>query len=481
MANFDLTNLAVKIVCPNNVVKTDDTDLPSVLVYIPKFKNSDVLTGGNDSTHPAFIVNGVEIPGFYYGKYQAKVYNSVAYSLPGEDPTASINFDTARARCEAKGAGWHLSTNAEWAAIALWCKKNGFLPYGNNNYGKTMSNSSLVDCTVYSPNHSGKRTHSIDRLTPHCVVGQLSAETIGACFPKGRNASCNYGIGYDGRVCLIVDECNRSWCSSSNANDQRAITIECASDKAEPYAMKSAVYEKLIKLCADICKRNGKTKVLWLGSKEKALAYEPKANEIVLTAHRWFANKSCPGDWLYSRYGELADRINALLGSTDSGNSGGNNTPSGGSGVKYYVQTGAYKQKANADAQLKKVKAAGFDAILKQSGGFYKVQTGAYSKKENANAEVAKLKAKGFDAIVTTNGGSAAGSANSEIKVGDVVQFSGGPHYGSAAASTAAGTPKAGPAKVTRIVKGAKHPYHIVHTDGQSSVYGWVNAANVSK
>ena len=88
MANFDLTNLAVKMICPNNVVKTDDTDLPSVLVYIPKFKNSDVLTGGNDSTHPAFIVNGVEIPGFYYGKYQAKVYNSVAYSLPGEDPTA---------------------------------------------------------------------------------------------------------------------------------------------------------------------------------------------------------------------------------------------------------------------------------------------------------------------------------------------------------------------------------------------------------
>lgn len=149
MANFDLTNLAVKIVCPNNVVKTDDTDLPSVLVYIPKFKNSDVLTGGNDSTHPAFIVNGVEIPGFYYGKYQAKVYNSVAYSLPGEDQTASINFDTARARCEAKGAGWHLSTNAEWAAIALWCKKNGFLPYGNNNYGKDSRESNYKAVPSY--------------------------------------------------------------------------------------------------------------------------------------------------------------------------------------------------------------------------------------------------------------------------------------------------------------------------------------------
>lgn len=185
-----------------------------------------------------------------------------------------------------------------------------------------MGNSSLVDCTVYSPNHSGERTHIIDTLTPHCVVGQLSAESIGGCFPKGRDASCNYAIGYDGRVCLIVDECNRSWCSSNAANDQRAVTIECASDTTAPYAMKTAVYEKLIKLCADICKRNGKTKVLWLGSKEKTLAYQPKSNEVVLTAHRWFANKSCPGDWLYSRYGDLANRVNALLGS-----SGGTTVP----------------------------------------------------------------------------------------------------------------------------------------------------------
>lgn len=190
---------------------------------------------------------------------------------------------------------------------------------GGNSMGYT--NSPLVNCTVKSPNHSGRRTHTLDTLTPHCVVGQLSAESIGGCFPAGRDASCNYGIGYDGRICLVVDEANRSWCTSSNANDQRAITIECASDMSEPYAMKSAVYESLVKLCADICKRNGKTKVLWLGSKEKTLAYNPKANEMVLTAHRWFANKSCPGNWLYSRYGDLANRINALLGS------GGTTTP----------------------------------------------------------------------------------------------------------------------------------------------------------
>ncbi len=178
------------------------------------------------------------------------------------------------------------------------------------------TNSPLVDCTVKSPNHSGKRTHKIDRITPHCVVGQLSAERIGACFPEGREASCNYGIGTEGRVCLIVDEANRSWCSSSSSNDQRAITIECASDKTHPYAMNDAVYNKLVELCADICKRNGITKLLWLGDKDTSLAYSPKKGEAILTAHRWFANKSCPGDWLYNRYTQLAEAVNKKLGSS---------------------------------------------------------------------------------------------------------------------------------------------------------------------
>lgn len=164
MANFDLSSLALKSVCPNNEIFTDDADLPSVMVYIPKFKNSDVLTGGNDSTHPAFIVNGQEIPGFWYSKYQNVVHTTqltdgsiaAAYSLPGEDPTASINFDSARSRCETKGAGWHLSTNAEWAAIALWCKKNGFLPYGNNNYGKDSRESNYKAIPTYKDGSTGQ-------------------------------------------------------------------------------------------------------------------------------------------------------------------------------------------------------------------------------------------------------------------------------------------------------------------------------------
>ena len=179
---------------------------------------------------------------------------------------------------------------------------------------ENMSNSSLVDYTKLSPCHSGTRTHTIDRITPHCVVGQASVEGLGDLFSQSsRQVSCNYGIGADGRVGMYVEEKNRSWCSSSNANDQRAVTIECASDSTAPYAFKDVVYQKLITLCVDICKRNGKTKLIWFGDKDKALNYSPKSNEMILTVHRWFANKSCPGDWMYSRMGDLAKKVTDKL------------------------------------------------------------------------------------------------------------------------------------------------------------------------
>lgn len=177
-----------------------------------------------------------------------------------------------------------------------------------------MSNSPFVSYTKLSPNHSGQRTHAIDRITPHCVVGQCSVETLGEIFlPTSRQASCTYGIGFDGRVGMYCEEKNRSWCSSSNANDQRAVTIECASDTTAPYAFKPVVYQTLIKLCVDICKRNGKTKLLWLGDKDTTLAYDPAPDEMVLTVHRWFANKSCPGDWLHDRLDDLAAKVTQAL------------------------------------------------------------------------------------------------------------------------------------------------------------------------
>ena len=268
------------------------------------------------------------------------------------------------------------------------------------------TNSSLVSYTKLSPNHSGKRTHSIDRITPHCVVGQLSAESICGCFTStSRQASCNYGIGTDGRVSLCVEEKNRSWCSSSSANDQRAVTIECASDKTAPYAMNSKGYDSLVKLCTDICKRNGKKKLLWLGSKSKALNYSPKSDEMVLTVHRWFANKSCPGDWLYSRLDDLAEKVTKNLSGTTTSTTTTTTTTK--KDTLYRVQVGAYSVKNNADVQLKKVKATGFDTYMVKVGGLYKIQVGAYSKKENAEAMQKKLKAKGYDSFITTESGSA--------------------------------------------------------------------------
>lgn len=178
------------------------------------------------------------------------------------------------------------------------------------------SNSSLVAYTLLSPNHSGLRTEQIDRISPHCVVGQCTAEGLGDWFHKSSTqASSNYGIDKNGRIGLYVEEKNRSWCTSSNANDQRAVTIECASDRAEPYAMQQVVYERLVDLCEDICRRNGKKKLLWFGDKNKSLNYQTKADEMLITVHRWFANKSCPGDWLYARLGDLASKVTSRLGS----------------------------------------------------------------------------------------------------------------------------------------------------------------------
>lgn len=257
-----------------------------------------------------------------------------------------------------------------------------------------MSNSSLVNCTVKSPNHSGARTHTIDRITPHCVVGQLKAENIGHCFPAGSNASCNYAIGYDGRVCLVVDEWNRSWCSSSKANDQRAVTIECASDKTHPYAMTDAVFDKLIDLCVDICKRNNKSVLLWFGDKNKTLNYTPKSNEMVLTVHRWFYDTACPGDWLMNRMEELANRVTAKLKPAVS-------IKPAESTALYRVQVGAYKVRKNAELQAEKLKKAGFDCFIKYVNGLYKVQVGAYKEKKNAEAQARKLKEKGFTYYIT--------------------------------------------------------------------------------
>lgn len=174
-----------------------------------------------------------------------------------------------------------------------------------------MSNSPLVDYVKISPNRTSPRNHKIDTITIHCVVGQCSVETIGNVFaPVSRQASSNYGIGPDGRIGMYCEEKDRSWCSSNRANDHRAITIEVASDTTHPYAVTDAAYKALIELLVDICKRNNIKELKWKA--DKSLIGQPDKQNM--TVHRWFDNKACPGEYLYSRHSQIANEVNAKLG-----------------------------------------------------------------------------------------------------------------------------------------------------------------------
>lgn len=172
------------------------------------------------------------------------------------------------------------------------------------------TNSNLIAYTQISPNRNAPRNHAIDTVSIHCYVGQASVESAGNWFAKSStSASCNYYIGSDGRVALIVPESDRSWCTSSSSNDNRAITIECASDKITPYRVNDVVYNKLIELLADICTRNNIKELRWQGDKS-LIGQVDKQN---MTVHRWFKNKACPGDYLYNRHGDIAYKVNLKL------------------------------------------------------------------------------------------------------------------------------------------------------------------------
>lgn len=193
-----------------------------------------------------------------------------------------------------------------------------------------MSNSPLVDYTRISPNKNSPRNHKIDTITIHCVVGQCTVETLGNIFaPTSRQASSNYGVGTDGKIGMYVEEKDRSWCSSSAANDNRAVTIEVASDTKHPYAVNDRAFAALLDLVTDICKRNGIKKLVWSTKKADRMNHKNGCN---MTVHRDYANKSCPGDYLYSRHGEIAAEVNRRLGVTDTAPDAG-----AGQGVTVYT------------------------------------------------------------------------------------------------------------------------------------------------
>lgn len=175
-----------------------------------------------------------------------------------------------------------------------------------------MSNSSLVCYTKISPNKTSPRNHVIDTITIHCMAGNLTVERCGEVFaPTSRKASSNYGIGSDGRIALYVDESDRSWCSSSSSNDNRAVTIEVANDGGADtgWHVSDQALDSLISLCEDICRRNNIKQLLWRNDKN-LIGQIDKQN---MTVHRWFANKACPGDYLMNKHSYIVDEVNKRL------------------------------------------------------------------------------------------------------------------------------------------------------------------------
>lgn len=291
------------------------------------------------------------------------------------------------------------------------------------------SNSPLVNYTKISPNKNTTRVHNIynptgkiTKITIHHMAGNLSVETCGDVFaPTSRQGSSNYGIGSDGRVGLYVDEKHRAWTSSSADNDYKAVTIEVANDgnASTNWHVSDKAYAKLIDLCVDICKRNGILKLNYTG--------DATGN---LTRHNMFAATTCPGQYLQSKFDDIAEQVNKKLSSapiviTPVVNNANNN-------LIYKVQVGAYTSKINAERQFAKIKKAGFDACIIQSDGKYKVQVGAYNKKSNAETILKEIKSAGFNAIiVTTSLSSDIKNPSHTLKVGDKVKLKSGSYvYG---------------------------------------------------
>ena len=215
----------------------------------------------------------------------------------------------------------------------------------------TYSNSNLATYKNISKNKTVNRTHNIDTITIHCFVGQVTAKQGCDFFANTpKECSANYVVGFDGSIGLSVEEKDRSWCSSNRENDMRAITIEVASEKSEPYSITEKAYNALIKLLVDVCKRNNIKQLLW--KNDKSLI--GKVDKQNMTVHRWFSNKSCPGTYLFNKMGEIANTVNAEL----------NNENNKNNKTIYRVQVGAFSVYENAVRLRDDLKKNGYDCFI---------------------------------------------------------------------------------------------------------------------
>ena len=328
-----------------------------------------------------------------------------------------------------------------------------------------MSNSALVSYTCLSPNHSGKRTKAIDTITIHCMAGNLTIESCGALFAKSsRQASSNYGVGSDGRVGLYVDEGNRSWCTSSNANDQRAVTIEVANNGGAPdWPVSAKAYNALIDLVTDICKRNGIEKLVWSTVKNNRMNH---LNGCNMTVHRDYAAKACPGDYLYGKQAAIAAEVNRRLAS-GGGTTTTPTTPSTGEQttvnytVKVTVTNLNIRSGPGTNYGTKGIIKPGIYTIVAEADG-----TGA--------TRWGKLKSgAGWISLdYATKTGSSTGAETETIEVGSTVTIKSGAVYGGLSSSRGA--------KVPSYISGTNRRYTVkqiaTHKGAQEALLQEINS-----
>ena len=272
-----------------------------------------------------------------------------------------------------------------------------------------MGYSPLVTYKNLTSKKSNRRS-KIDTIIPHCYVGQVTAkEGCDYLASTDREVSANYVVGKDGSIGLNVDEDYRAWTSGgtdkygnpirvngiSGADwDHRAVTIEVASDTKPPYAVTDKAYKALIELIADICKRNNIKELKWEGNKSLV----GKIDKQNMAVHRWFAPTECPGDYMYSKMGDIAKKVNDIIVEKPVAPVTPATKPQN---VVYRIQVGAFSKEPYAKDFLAKVKKAGFkDAFIVKEGNLYKIQVGAFSSELNANNFLKTVQKAGFDAFV---------------------------------------------------------------------------------
>jgi hypothetical protein len=191
-------------------------------------------------------------------------------------------------------------------------------------------------------------TGVIDKIALHHMAGKQTALNCAKMHYNGNVASANYYIGYDGEICLGVDESRRAWTTGSRECDSYAVTIEASNDGGAPdWHVSDKTYESIIKLIADICKRNGIPRINYTGD---------KSGNLVM--HKWYQATQCPGPYLSGKFADIASKVNAILEGEPEPD------PEPETKTLYCVQVGAFAIKSNADKLCKELESQGYKPFV---------------------------------------------------------------------------------------------------------------------